>query len=117
NNRKRRCRLSTKPRTCGTSSERESNRADQIHAGRQAGSPILNHSVDRRPANDRSRPERRCPLSIPSEDPYRAWVYSLKGVVFDSAIVLSLPPSRWDALKQGLGVEFLNFQGWPLKMY
>ena len=53
---------------------------------------------------------------IQSEDPYRAWVYSLKGATLDAAIAMSVPPSQWDALKQGL-VKFLNYEGWPLKLY
>jgi hypothetical protein len=53
-------------------------------------------------------------MRIPDDDPYRAWVYSLKGALLDAAMLASIPVAQWPAVMLPLNLAFMDFPGWPM---
>ncbi len=57
-------------------------------------------------------------MAIKDDDPYRLWVYSLKGEALMGTMLCSVPPDQWKTCgysSEGIGT-FMEYAGWPLKM-
>jgi hypothetical protein len=59
-------------------------------------------------------------MRIKDDDPYRQWVYSIKGAALDAAMLASIPPSQWTECGYAASVSstrFMEYKGWPMKAF